>query len=304
MQTISILKKIAGWAVVLGLSVAVAILFLPGQIAYAQEGEGESDGEPRSPDECASCHADQYEVWHDSQHADALADPRYIEAANRAGNPTYCQSCHATGYDAVEGTAQYEGVGCLACHTDAEGNHPSTDMTVDKSSELCGTCHTGNHAPDYDMWLVSNHATMNIGCTDCHMSHNTALHMEDPNELCTSCHRDSTEGLHAEQGVMCTDCHMAPGGTVVDELSGATSGAGHSFEIPPDVCAKCHGMTHELTDAESSHDTSTDTSTEVDEAETRELSAQQFNLGLTGGGIGGLIIGMSVPWLLYRRGQK
>src|SRR5574341_428619 len=291
------------WITLLCLVGGLALGLVPVGAAQAQDG---GDGEePRSPDECANCHPDEYEVWQASQHANALADPDFIQAWERAGSPAYCKSCHATGYDAVEGTVAYEGVGCLACHQDAEGNHPGTDMTVDKSSELCGTCHTGTHAPDYDQWLVSDHATMNIGCTDCHQSHNTALHFDNPTELCVSCHQGLDEDTHGVQGMACHDCHMAAGDEVVDQFSGATNGPGHSFAITPGVCQKCHGMTHSLapdgtllTMSQTAPDDSAQTQEDADRAN------QQLNLGLTGGGISGLIIGIAVPWLLHRRAQK
>lgn len=292
------------WVVVPCLALA-ALFVLPSGSVLAQDGEGDDGNEPRSPDECANCHEDEYQIWQESQHANALADPIFIEAWERAGNPTYCKSCHATGYDAVEGTVGYEGVGCLACHEDAEGNHPGSDMTVDNSSELCGSCHTGTHAPDYDQWLVSDHATMNIGCADCHQSHNTALHFDDnPTELCGSCHQGLDEDTHGSQGMACHDCHMAAGDEVVDPLSGQTNGAGHTFGIPANVCSNCHGMTHSLA-ADGTMATVDLPEDNADQCEAaKEQANRQLNLGLTGGGISGLIIGIAVPWLLHRREQK
>src|SRR5574341_1205225 len=106
------------WITLLCLVGGLALGLVPVGAAQAQDG---GDGEePRSPDECANCHPDEYEVWQASQHANALADPDFIQAWERAGSPAYCKSCHATGYDAVEGTVAYEGVGCLACHQDAD----------------------------------------------------------------------------------------------------------------------------------------------------------------------------------------
>lgn len=288
--------------VVIGLAIVLALLAIPGGQALAQEGDGE-----KTPDDCAGCHAEEYGVWEESQHAAALNDPEFIEAWNRAGSPNYCKSCHASGYDAVSGTVNYEGVGCTACHTDSEGEHPASDMTVDSSPELCGQCHTGTHAPDYDQWLVSDHATMNIGCADCHQSHNTTLHLENPTELCTSCHQNLDEDMHGESGMSCHDCHMADGDQVVDPLSGQTNGAGHTFGIPSNVCADCHGMTHTLDEEASLATPGEEVDAEIEELEeaAREQANQQLNLGLTGGGIGGLIIGIAVPWLLSRsRGGK
>jgi predicted CXXCH cytochrome family protein len=283
---------------VIGL-VLLALLVLPAT-AYAQDG---SQDDWTTPDGCASCHADEYNVWHDSLHAGALADPGFIEAWNRAGSPKYCYECHATGYDPVAGTVDYEGVGCLSCHdyaTEADAPH----MTTSTDAAVCGKCHTGNHAPDYDEWLTSDHATMNITCLDCHQSHNTGLVIADPTELCISCHQDEMEdSVHGQEGMACHDCHMAPGDTVTDPISGRTNGAGHTFAIPSSVCADCHGMTHAL----KKNSASDDSMAAMEEALTNQVNELEskadnnLNLGLAGGGIGGLLVGLVIPFVVMRR---
>lgn len=285
----------------------VALLALPAT-ALAQDGDEDGSGEEdwTKPDGCAQCHADAYNTWHDSTHAAALSDPDFIEAWNRAGSPKYCYECHATGYNAVDGTVNYEGVGCLACHdfaTDDSGPH----MTTNTSAEVCGECHTGIHAPDYDEWLMSDHATMNISCLDCHQSHDTGLVIEDPTELCASCHEDEMEdSVHGQEGMACHDCHMAEGSEVTDPLSGRTNGAGHTFAIPASVCADCHGMTHALKKtADEEH-----TAQEMEDALNTELANLEekadnnLNLGLAGGGIGGLVVGLIIPFVIRRRRNK
>jgi hypothetical protein len=300
------LKMPRWWLILAGVVMSLAMLAIPAQHSAAQNGDGDDEEEDQSittPDDCASCHSEEYEVWEGSTHAGALNDPVFIEGWNRAGNPDYCKNCHATGYDALTGNADYEGVGCTACHTDTKGKHPATDMTVDKSSELCGSCHAGPHAPAYNEWLASDHATMNIGCTDCHQSHNTSLHLENPTELCASCHKSLDEDMHGEAGMACHDCHMAEGDTVVDPLSGQTNGAGHTFGIPSNVCAKCHGMTHTLS-PDGTTLSPVPESQEPDVEASEASSSQQVNLALTAGGFGGLFIGVIVPMLLNRRGGK
>src|SRR5574341_97443 len=205
------LYRYLGWVIGASAVLALAVLALPPSSVQAQDGDT-----PSSPDTCASCHSAEYEAWETGQHAGALTDPRFVEAWSRAGNPAYCKSCHATGYSAADDTVDYEGVGCLTCHTDVEGDHPASDMTVNDSPELCATCHTGNHAPDYDQWLTSRHVTANVGCKDCHQSHDTTLRFDDSTQLCTSCHQEADEGQHAEVQTSCTDCHMAPGEVIVD----------------------------------------------------------------------------------------
>jgi predicted CXXCH cytochrome family protein len=289
---------------VVGLGLALlALLVLPAP-AYAQDGGGE---DWTTPDGCASCHADEYNVWHDSLHSGALVDPGFIEAWNRAGSPKYCYECHATGYDPVQGSVNYEGVGCLACHdfaTDEDAPH----MTTSTDAAVCGQCHTGNHAPDYDEWLTSDHATMNITCLDCHQSHDTGLVIADPTELCASCHEDQMDdSVHGQEGMACHDCHMAPGDEVTDPISGRTNGAGHTFEIPSSVCADCHGMTHALKKNAGEEDNVAAMEEALNEqmAELEDKANNNLNLGLAGGGIGGLLVGLVIPFvILRRRGDK
>jgi hypothetical protein len=281
----------------MAVTVLIALLLITAPVAHAQEGDFSS------PDDCASCHADEYRVWQESDHSMAQTDPLFIEAWTRAGEPAYCGSCHATGYDAVAGTVDYEGVGCLACH-DFSQETGAPHMTTDTSAERCGTCHTGTHAPDYDEWLVSGHASMNITCLDCHLSHAVDLRIEDPTELCSSCHEMDAEGsLHGQEGMACHDCHMHRGDEVVDPLSQRRKGPGHTFTIPSDVCASCHGMTHTLTDDGSPQESVADIQRMLDtcEAEGTERASNQMNIGLTGGGLGGLIVGITIPYLLQRR---
>lgn len=291
-------NKRVWWAVAL----AFGLFITPGT-AFAQ-----NDTPDPTPYDCAGCHEEAYHAWQDSTHANSLTDPTFLEAWTRANEPEYCKTCHATGYDPADGTVSYEGVGCLFCHEDETGTHPTGNMTVDKSSELCGKCHTGTHAPDYDQWLMSEHATMNIGCNDCHQSHSYEIHMETPSELCLNCHAFKTEDIHGEQGMECNDCHMFSSGDVIDLLSQRASGPGHTFGITAEVCSSCHGMTHTLapdgTDVSTSaaEEYAEELETEVSELE--EQSQQRFDLGLTGGGIGGLVLGITIPWLLRKRRVK
>jgi hypothetical protein len=244
-----------------------------------------------------------YQDWEESVHAHAMSNPTFIEALSRAGNPSYCRTCHATGYDPIQGTTDYEeGVSCVACHDSSQHG------TINDSAEVCGQCHTGTHAPDYDQWLVSDHASANIQCNACHEGHSAELRMEESNQLCESCHSDMTEtSLHGQANIACTDCHMQSGDTVLDSLSGHKSGAGHTFSIPPEVCASCHGMTHTLkpqSEAElSSPEAAPPEATEaIGQLEAK--AERNLNLGLTGGGIGGLALGILIPWVLYRRSGK
>jgi hypothetical protein len=265
---------------------------------YAQSG-----GDYSSPDDCATCHQAEYEDWNHSFHAGSLTTPEFIRAWNTAGKPAYCNTCHATGYDPVSGNVDFGGVGCLSCH-DFASETGVPHMTIDRSAEKCGECHTGIHSPDYDQWLVSDHAAAGVECNACHQDHSTDLHMEDADILCQSCHEVEHENnVHGIENLSCVDCHMADGEHVIDTLSGQTDGAGHTFTIPASVCSNCHGMTHTIQADSDSVNLVAFTQTELDtcrEESTVEAS-NRLNMGLTGGGIGGLLVGLSIPFLIRRR---
>lgn len=269
-------------------------------VAMAQEGGG---GDDASPDTCAGCHQEIYEEWLTHGHSDSLNNPAFIQAYAQAGYAPYCQSCHATGYDAVTGTSSYPGVSCQSCHQPLAETPGSGHMAVNDSPELCSECHTGPHAADYDSWLMSDHATLNIGCGDCHQDHSADLHMEDATALCANCHSDELDAtIHGEAGMSCVDCHMNPGGDTLDPLSGNPVSGLHSFGIAPDTCAECHGMTHTLTaDGDSATLAPADHASNQQIAELEAEATNKLNLGLTGGGIGGLVLGITIPWVLYRR---
>jgi predicted CXXCH cytochrome family protein len=202
-------------------------------------------------------------------------------------------------------------------------------MSVDTSSELCGTCHSGVHSPTYEEWLLSDHATMNIDCQTCHDPHSNEMRADDVNELCGRCHEESTDGsAHNIDGMECSFCHMYG----AQELRGPgepSEGTGHSFDIPPDVCAECHGMTHTLTVDDVTAEervaaiVEQNTGSEVEgteepapadeEANTEEVTTamadletqakDNLDIGLAGGGLGGLLLGGAMVWFI-RRGKS
>jgi predicted CXXCH cytochrome family protein len=285
-----------------------ALVILGNQPVKAQDatpvpGQPPSDGQP---DECAICHEEAYQAWQGSKHFGAYTDPLFIEARSRAGNPTYCFGCHTTGYNPTTGKSETEAVACRACHQPKAADAPGPHMTVDKSSQLCGQCHTGTHSPNYDEWLVSKHATVNVGCVDCHNTHAGHLKMADTSELCTSCHKTAAaDSVHGVDGMTCTDCHMAKGDQVVDSLSGQRNGAGHTFSIPANVCAKCHGMTHTLKQQDKNLKPAPSAEEVAAQMSTLQKKADNnLNVGLTGGGIAGLVLGALASVVLLRRVAK
>ncbi|RUT78319.1 cytochrome c3 family protein [Ancylomarina longa] len=156
--------------------------------------------------------------------------------------PYDCGKCHTTGWkstddggahqDGLEGIAGEffaGGVHCEECH--GMGNiHTVTteesDIHVDKTSELCGRCHTRNadrsiaasggfikHHEQYDEWLTSSHNANNVGCIDCHDPHASVKYDDKAlgqgvTKACTDCHSTFNADNHGGAQLECITCHM------------------------------------------------------------------------------------------------
>ena len=192
--------------------------------------------------DCASCHTDFQMSWEIGAHGNATSDPVFVEQWKKQGNPTACLTCHVTGYDRTTGIWKADGVTCESCHKDDGGQHPETPMSVDKTSNLCGTCHT-NTRFGWAEWEGSTHYQNGMDCTNCHDPHSASVKIgtgTDASQLCITCHKemnvDSTHGKHAQNGVTCVDCHISQMDT---ELAAHTI-PDHSFKANLDRCTNCH----------------------------------------------------------------
>ena len=147
--------------------------------------------------------------------------------------------CHATGYaeaghqgglPGIVGTWQDDGVTCERCHG-AGGAHVlsrlESDIHLDRSSELCGACHSRGDATNrvaaadgfilqysqYDELRSGPHKTLT--CVACHDPHASAVYAQAGKSVgltCTECHADieifnTGDGAHT-----CVNCHMAYAG--------------------------------------------------------------------------------------------
>ena len=130
-----------------------------------------------------------------------------------------------------------EGVGCEACHSPLQENHPMEPMAAERSAKLCGNCHTET----YFEWQVSGHRQQDLDCISCHDPHATGLNSYDASTLCAACHRNRASNFahseHSLEGLTCADCHLGP-------LEGET-GEGHairdhSFHVRLSTCNDCH----------------------------------------------------------------
>lgn len=154
-----------------------------------------------------------------------------------------CAECHTTGYigeghqegkENIVGHWSFDGIQCEACHG-AGGDHVADPykaaMTVDRSSALCGRCHSKGDVStiqaangfikdhqQYNEQFATKHLTLE--CVDCHNPH-VSLHPGNPDRAqglvnrCENCHLDAVQSYarsalpHYADGVTCIECHMA-----------------------------------------------------------------------------------------------
>ena len=194
-------------------------------------------------DDCASCHTDFQMTWEIGAHGQATKDPIFVEQWNKQGNPSACLTCHVTGYDPATATWKADGVTCEACHKDSGGQHPITPMLVDKSSNLCGGCHTDARF-GWTEWEGSTHFKNGMACTNCHDPHSATVKISsdgDPSKLCITCHEEASMNFpyskHNEQGVTCIDCHLEHLGNTDTSIHQVPD---HSFKASLKACNACH----------------------------------------------------------------
>ena len=109
-----------------------------------------------SPEECRSCHADEYEQWSQTPHAGAF---RTLLRRNRHFYPD-CVICHTTGFGYETGyqigderSEKLRGVGCESCHGPGKRhvfNPTKENIRGEVKSEVCIRCHTPEHSPGFD----------------------------------------------------------------------------------------------------------------------------------------------------------
>ncbi len=154
--------------------------------------------------------------------------------AGEVDKPYNCGKCHTTGWIADEdhatdndlsdnqdglpgmhGTFEAGGVECEACHG------PGFEMEIDRSSELCGSCHIRGdkntipakggfirHHEQYNEILASPHEFGS--CVICHDPHKRAEFSIKVD--CAGCHEtvalSYAKNAMSDYGVECIDCHM------------------------------------------------------------------------------------------------
>jgi predicted CXXCH cytochrome family protein len=256
------------------------------------------------PTDCAECHSDEYQSWHSSPHANASLSQTFQVQYAEKGRPSYCMSCHASGYDPRTQEYVFEGVTCSSCHYETgNSEHPPGPVEVATDSAVCGQCHSGEHAPTYDEWLVSSHNTAGIDCADCHTAHNNGLVLADVNATCSSCHAEAmTDEIHMGEDMTCADCHMTKR---ITEDGIHVIQTGHAMTIDPGVCANCHGNIHLMSFGEtrlSDQEQSELAALREQVTATRTSAEDNLNTGIVGGAIGALVLAVIV-FLVIRLGR-
>jgi predicted CXXCH cytochrome family protein len=256
------------------------------------------------PTDCAECHSDEYQLWQTSPHANASLSQTFQQQFAENGRPSFCMSCHASGYDPRTSEYVFEGVTCSSCHYETgSSEHPPGPVEVATDSAVCGQCHSGEHAPTYNEWLVSSHSIAGIDCADCHTAHDNDLILEDVNATCSSCHEEAmTDEIHMGEDMTCVDCHMAQR---VTEDGIHVIQTGHAMTIDPGVCADCHGNVHLLSFGETrlSDQEQSELAALREEVAQLEMTAEDnLNTGIVGGAIGALILAV-VVFLAIRLGR-
>jgi len=106
---------------------------------------------------CQSCHAKQYKVWSDSEHAKAFED---LENVGKSFDPA-CLQCHTVGFEKAGGffdamiTSDLTSVQCENCHGAAKahvvsGGAKAVENKAWPRSQMCAQCHNQPHSPAFN----------------------------------------------------------------------------------------------------------------------------------------------------------
>lgn len=258
------------------IALLAAVLLAAGSL-FAVNAQTQTPPAVASPnsESCKTCHPEYYAAWQSGAHSKTRTEHVMQEASNciachkgiqngdmsvQTGTTPLpsqqdlasggsmksnaCTQCHVTGFDANTGKWREDGVACEACHSPIPANHPEQDIPVNKSTDLCRTCHSEARF-GWDEWKTSVHFQNNIVCTTCHDSHSTSFKLSsmsdgDASSLCENCHKDvakdSQHSVHSAAGVTCIKCHLGEkkGPDTFHQVPD------HSFQPKLETCNGCH----------------------------------------------------------------
>jgi nitrate/TMAO reductase-like tetraheme cytochrome c subunit len=207
------------------------LIFMPQKAAAAPQ-------QFTSSSQCQSCHAQVYEEWQSSAHANSWINPD-VRSQSKDFSNTDCIDCHAprpifeTGVGKrvlPRSSRRSEGVDCIACHVlpgggvagTMEGPNAVCRPTAKREltrEEFCGVCHDQHKT--VQQWKGSRYAEQGIGCIECHMPYRNGDPAQGREHICRGGHdidmvRSAVEirGVREEQGWV---------------IEVENVGAGHSF---------------------------------------------------------------------------
>ena len=267
----------------------------------------------QSSSDCATCHTEFQMTWQNGAHGKAGSDPIFLDEWTKQGKPGACLVCHTTGYDPATATYKEDGVTCEACHGPAPADHPKTPMPVDRSTDMCGRCHSDTRFGWQD-WKVSTHYQRGMDCATCHDPHSASLkkvsaprtseQSDDVSQLCINCHKESSMDFsytaHAQKDISCVDCHVKHLENV-DRT--AHTVPDHSFNASLASCNTCHAQQmHSPTEAKTPEGTAPVSAEPAAEVPLAAVTPEPEPVGPMGfsalAGLIGLAGGMVLaPWL-------
>jgi len=187
--------------------------------------------------ECALCHANKYEGWSDTLHAEAFS---YNIDDSSGHFAEHCLSCHTTGYDTAP-TAINDGfddiaamVGWTFPETLQPGNWDATPTELQaKSNVQCESCHGAGseHYGRFDRISVSTSSG------DCAQCHDSTSHHNKNQEWNKSTHAIATRHPTGEGEEACVGCHSGVG--FIDRMDGIEEADRRTY-WEAIVCSACH----------------------------------------------------------------
>ncbi len=203
---------------------------------------------------CRACHADVWDEWATSWHAQSFTDPLVL-AKEQSNNfrKQECIPCHAPApvfesglgkERVVERISERElGVDCLSCHRNygaivgpaaasrGAANAPCAPVADERlaSPALCAPCH--NQHNTVDEWEASSYSKAGVTCLDCHMQPVERRSADGTTRIGRSHRFPGGHDFETLQKAFTlrTEVKEAPAGGRVLVVFLTNSGAGHNF---------------------------------------------------------------------------
>jgi hypothetical protein len=196
---------------------------------------------------CGECHAEQYEGWSKTAHANAAGrndDGTYWvhdpddPARNRGDLDDWkdsCANCHTLNWDGEAKTFEFSetdpekglNIQCEECHGPG-----FESMEIDRSPELCEECHTGSHSQVADYRVIGGHSE----------SYEDLLTSDHAGDSCLHCM--TTEGFLGLEVTIDSEDLSSISCVVCHDLHEGDYGHSLRYEESNELCAQCHLGSH------------------------------------------------------------